>query len=316
MQRIVYAENESNYCARCQTGGKLLADRALSQLLKKDWPRTLEELEARMRDGVGAALSTASAGWPALRTRTSHCGPHMRIRLVALDLDGTLLDPRGQLTTTCARPWRRHAARDAAARRALHRAPLPHARCRYAQALGLTGAIVVHNGALVKDIASGETLQHAYLPPELDPRRARARALGTGRRSSTSTAITTVDGPPDRARRRARTRSSASTSTTTASYARVVDDVAAARRSRRDHGQHDGEDEDALGAAARARAGALRRPASQTHSLINKNYQGQILEFLSPRSGKWPALAAARGVGGHRAARDRRGRRRHRTTSR
>lgn len=45
VQRIVYAENETNYCATCQTGGKLLADRALSTLLKKDWPRTLEELE-------------------------------------------------------------------------------------------------------------------------------------------------------------------------------------------------------------------------------------------------------------------------------
>jgi len=49
VQRIVYAENESNYCATCQTGGKLLADRALSQLLRGDWPRTLEELEERRR---------------------------------------------------------------------------------------------------------------------------------------------------------------------------------------------------------------------------------------------------------------------------
>ena len=47
VQRIVYAENESNYCAACQTGGRLLADRALSRLLKSDWPRTLEELEER-----------------------------------------------------------------------------------------------------------------------------------------------------------------------------------------------------------------------------------------------------------------------------
>ena len=47
VQRIVYAQNEANYCARCQTGGKLLADRALSRLLKKDWPRTLDELERR-----------------------------------------------------------------------------------------------------------------------------------------------------------------------------------------------------------------------------------------------------------------------------
>ena len=44
IQRIVYASNEANYCARCQTGGKLLKDRALSQLLKDDWPRSLDEL--------------------------------------------------------------------------------------------------------------------------------------------------------------------------------------------------------------------------------------------------------------------------------
>lgn len=45
VQRIVYASNETNYCATCQTEGKLLADRSLSRLLKSDWPRTLEELE-------------------------------------------------------------------------------------------------------------------------------------------------------------------------------------------------------------------------------------------------------------------------------
>jgi formamidopyrimidine-DNA glycosylase len=45
VQRIVYADNETNYCAVCQTGGKLLADRSLSRLLKEDWPRTIEELE-------------------------------------------------------------------------------------------------------------------------------------------------------------------------------------------------------------------------------------------------------------------------------
>lgn len=44
VQRIVYAENETNYCARCQTGGKLLADRSLSRLLKKSWPRSIDEL--------------------------------------------------------------------------------------------------------------------------------------------------------------------------------------------------------------------------------------------------------------------------------
>lgn len=46
IQRIRYADNETNYCARCQTGGKVLADRGLSRLLGADWPRTLEELEA------------------------------------------------------------------------------------------------------------------------------------------------------------------------------------------------------------------------------------------------------------------------------
>ena len=44
VQRIVYAENETNYCARCQTGGTILADRALSRLLKASWPRSIDEL--------------------------------------------------------------------------------------------------------------------------------------------------------------------------------------------------------------------------------------------------------------------------------
>jgi formamidopyrimidine-DNA glycosylase len=49
VQRIRYADNETNYCARCQTGGRLLADRSLSRLLRSDWPRTLDELEALKR---------------------------------------------------------------------------------------------------------------------------------------------------------------------------------------------------------------------------------------------------------------------------
>ncbi|HJR69686.1 MAG TPA: DNA-formamidopyrimidine glycosylase family protein [Gammaproteobacteria bacterium] len=47
VQRIRYADNETNYCPRCQTGGRLLADRALSRLLKSDWPRSIDELEAQ-----------------------------------------------------------------------------------------------------------------------------------------------------------------------------------------------------------------------------------------------------------------------------
>jgi formamidopyrimidine-DNA glycosylase len=50
IQRIKYASNETNYCTACQTGGKLLADRAFSRLLREDWPRTLEELETQMRE--------------------------------------------------------------------------------------------------------------------------------------------------------------------------------------------------------------------------------------------------------------------------
>jgi formamidopyrimidine-DNA glycosylase len=55
VQRVVHAENETNYCARCQTGGRLLADRALSRLLKQDWPRTLEELEERRGEAAPSA---------------------------------------------------------------------------------------------------------------------------------------------------------------------------------------------------------------------------------------------------------------------
>jgi len=49
VQRIVYAENETNYCPRCQTDGKVLADRSLSRLLRDDWPRTVEEWEESKR---------------------------------------------------------------------------------------------------------------------------------------------------------------------------------------------------------------------------------------------------------------------------
>jgi formamidopyrimidine-DNA glycosylase len=50
IQRIRYAANETNYCPNCQTGGKLLADRALSRLLREDWPRSPEELELLIRE--------------------------------------------------------------------------------------------------------------------------------------------------------------------------------------------------------------------------------------------------------------------------
>ncbi|PYN53763.1 MAG: formamidopyrimidine-DNA glycosylase [Candidatus Rokuibacteriota bacterium] len=62
VQRIVFADNETNYCASCQTGGRLLADRALSRLLKQDWPRTLEQMEERVQAGRrGASARSTSA---------------------------------------------------------------------------------------------------------------------------------------------------------------------------------------------------------------------------------------------------------------
>jgi formamidopyrimidine-DNA glycosylase len=61
VQRIVHAENETNYCAACQTGGRLLADRALSRLLRRDWPRTLEELEERLPGGASRGPLTTPA---------------------------------------------------------------------------------------------------------------------------------------------------------------------------------------------------------------------------------------------------------------
>jgi formamidopyrimidine-DNA glycosylase len=62
VQRIVYAANEANYCASCQTGGKLLADRALSRLLKGDWPRTLDELERRSHRSSNESNQGSSHG--------------------------------------------------------------------------------------------------------------------------------------------------------------------------------------------------------------------------------------------------------------
>ena len=58
VQRIAYADNETNYCPRCQTGGKLLSDRSLARLLHEDWPRTIEELEERFPAGKPAAGSS------------------------------------------------------------------------------------------------------------------------------------------------------------------------------------------------------------------------------------------------------------------
>ena len=74
VQRIVYAANEANYCAHCQTGGRLLADRALSRLLREDWPRTLEELERR-RQGADARIMSPLRAMQAAVQRTARAVP-------------------------------------------------------------------------------------------------------------------------------------------------------------------------------------------------------------------------------------------------
>jgi len=71
VQRIVYAANEANYCPTCQTGGRLLADRALSRLLGADWPRTLEELEEQRAKGKEQSAKDHGAKRPARRTKGS-----------------------------------------------------------------------------------------------------------------------------------------------------------------------------------------------------------------------------------------------------
>jgi formamidopyrimidine-DNA glycosylase len=80
IQRIRYADNETNYCARCQTGGKLLADRSLSRLLGSDWPRTLEELEALK--SPSKAPSKAFDIEPCLEPETARTanGPALSVR--------------------------------------------------------------------------------------------------------------------------------------------------------------------------------------------------------------------------------------------
>jgi formamidopyrimidine-DNA glycosylase len=60
IQRIVYSENEANYCARCQTGGRLLADRALSRLLREDWPRSLDDQMIRSLHLHGSGTNTST----------------------------------------------------------------------------------------------------------------------------------------------------------------------------------------------------------------------------------------------------------------
>jgi Cof subfamily protein (haloacid dehalogenase superfamily) len=208
----------------------------------------------------------------------------MTIRLVALDLDGTLLDPYGKLTP---------AVRDAVGRvtrRELRvvlctgrrfRTAQPHAR-----ALGLAGAIVVNNGAIVKDLTSGETLQHAYLPgSEFDEVIAHVRSHGPPL-VYVDTYLEGIDILTERADRAHPFQREYVEDQR--EVVAIVEDVAKTGPERVIMVSAMA-DADSLG-DLRQRALARFGDRIQTHSLINKNYQGQILEFLSPAAGKWPAL--------------------------
>jgi Cof subfamily protein (haloacid dehalogenase superfamily) len=217
----------------------------------------------------------------------------MGIRLVALDLDGTVLDAHGQLGTGVCEAVAR--VRDRGIDVVLCTGRRFRTARPIAEALELTGAIVVNNGALVKDIESGHSLERNFLSPDVYD-----EAIGLMREH----------GPPlvyvdayheqldfltervDEAHPFQREYVDDYTE-----VCRIVPDLAASRP--------DGvimistmADGGAL-AALRARAEAALGERVRTHALINKNYRGHILEFLSPDSGKWAALrqlAEKRGV--------------------
>jgi Cof subfamily protein (haloacid dehalogenase superfamily) len=208
----------------------------------------------------------------------------MPLRLLALDLDGTTLDPSGKLSGGVRR------AVDAARRRGLRvvlctgrrfRMALPAAR-----ELALTGPIVVHNGVLVKDIESGRTEVGHYLPADLYP-----EVLATLR--ETGPPLVYVDayheGIDVLTERRDRAHPfQKEYLDDNSEFTCVVDDLA---ESARDEvilmsTMANAETLEVLRARARERLGER----VLTHMLMNKVYRGHILEFLSPRSGKWSAL--------------------------
>ncbi|MGH7338731.1 MAG: HAD-IIB family hydrolase [Myxococcota bacterium] len=176
------------------------------------------------------------------------------------------------------------------------RTALPHA-----QALGLTGAIVVNNGAIVKDLATGETIQHAYLPgSEFDEVIAHVRPHGPPLVyvDSYLDGVDILTERTDRAHAFQREYVDDQGKVVT-----IVEDVAQMGQTGRERvimvsTMADPESLAELRRGASARFG----DRIQTHSLLNKNYQGQILEFLSPTAGKWPALERLAASWGIRAS--------------
>ena len=84
IQRIQYADNEANYCPTCQTGGKLLADRGLSRLLKGDWPKSLEELERSRKRA--SSLNVQFGAYGCQGTKVNPCSPKSASRASAREI--------------------------------------------------------------------------------------------------------------------------------------------------------------------------------------------------------------------------------------
>jgi Cof subfamily protein (haloacid dehalogenase superfamily) len=208
----------------------------------------------------------------------------MPIRLLALDLDGTTLDAHGGLSDAvreAVAAVRRRGIRVVLCTGRRFRTALPMAR-----SLGLSGPIVVNNGVIVKEIESGVTLHHDYLPDDLYAEiLALMRDLGPP--------LVYVDAYHEQRdfvteRMGAAHPFQQEYLADNTDFHSVVDDLAVDRP------------DDVIMMSAMAdedSLDALRRRAVEelgdrvrTHALINKNYRGQILELLSSRSGKWPAL--------------------------
>ncbi len=210
----------------------------------------------------------------------------MSYRILALDIDGTILDPHGKLPAAvrdAVASARRHGLRVILCTGRRFRTAVPWAR-----ELELEGAIVVNNGTLVKNIQSGETLRHNYLPiEEYAPVISFVR-----RRGSPLVYVDTyhqnVDLVTERcSKTHAFQRAYLNDNT---DFFQTVDDL---------HGQPRSDVIMVSTMADEVTLTAMRGEAQEEfgdririHTLINKNYQGLILEFLSPKSGKWSALEA------------------------
>jgi hypothetical protein len=215
------------------------------------------------------------------------------MRLIGLDIDGTLLDPYGKLSAGVAR------AVASATRSGLRVVLCTGRRFRtalpVAQELALDGAIVVHNGALVKDIESGRTELDNYLPGDVfgelvvtlrehgppmvyvDTYHERTDILTERRDLTHEFQNEYLDDNPE--------------------FTRIVDDLAATLRSDVIMINTMAEAEALL--PLRERVHALLGDRVLSHLLMNKGYRGHILEFISPASGKWGALreiAAREGI--------------------